>query len=64
MKPAAHLDVDVVFTVLDHMHVGFVDGLLVVLYTCGPIRRRAKHLTHKQHRCLNERLSAEMSRGE
>lgn len=50
VKPAAHLDVDVVFTVLDHMHIGVVNGLFMVLYTGGPIRSRAQHLTQRRHR--------------
>lgn len=41
VKTAAYLDVDVVFTLLDHVDVGIVDGLLVVLYSSGPIRCRA-----------------------
>ena len=32
-KTTTHLDVEVVFAVFDHMDVGIVDGLLMVLYT-------------------------------
>lgn len=32
-KTVAHLYVDVVFAVLDHMDVGVMDGLLMVFYT-------------------------------
>lgn len=33
-----HLDVDEVLALLDHVHVGVVDGLLVVFDASGPIR--------------------------
>lgn len=51
----SYLDVDEVLAVLDDVHVGVVDRLLVVFDACRPIRGRAEDL--RADRRLVKKLS-------